>query len=383
VRVLLITNVYPSPWLPTKGTFNHSLVEAIRRRHDVRVIVPVAWTDRLRARSVPDPAGDAGESFPTYWYTPGVLRSAYAGFLWASIRATVRRVLHELRPDVVIGYWAHPDGEVALRAAREAGVPGVVIVGGSDVLLLTADRARRAAIRRVLLDADRVVTVGPDLQARLAGLGVAPDRVRAFTRGVDLDRFQPGDRGQARHRLGIAAAGPLLLWAGRMVPVKGLEVLLEAFAAVGGGATLALVGDGPLRAALEAQAARLGIGERVRFAGAVPHQALADWYRAADLTVLASRSEGMPNVLLESLACGTPFVATAVGSVPTLVREPRVLAPPGDAAALAAAITGALTEPPALQCYACPAGQDRAAEQLEQVLLEVVEGRAAAATPAA
>ncbi len=81
------------------------------------------------------------------------------------------------------------------------------------------------------------------------------------------------------------------------------------------------------------------------FAGSVAHGRLGDWYRAADLTVLPSRSEGVPNVLLESLACGTPFVASRVGGVPALAPDPRALVPPGDAGALADALLGSLATP--------------------------------------
>jgi glycosyltransferase involved in cell wall biosynthesis len=126
-----------------------------------------------------------------------------------------------------------------------------------------------------------------------------------------------------------------------MVAVKGLEVLLDAcrlLVAEGVDFRLALVGDGPLRRELEARASSLGLDGRVVFAGSVAHEKLGDWYRAADLTVLPSLSEGIPNVLLESVACGTGFVASRVGSVAELTDDAQDLVPPGDAGALAAAL---------------------------------------------
>jgi glycosyltransferase involved in cell wall biosynthesis len=99
------------------------------------------------------------------------------------------------------------------------------------------------------------------------------------------------------------------------------------------------VGDGPLRGALEAAAADRGLADAVSFVGAQPHERLPDWYRAADLTVLPSRSEGLPNVLRESLACGTPFVASRVGGIPEIAEEgSSLLVAPGDPEALAGAI---------------------------------------------
>jgi glycosyltransferase involved in cell wall biosynthesis len=126
---------------------------------------------------------------------------------------------------------------------------------------------------------------------------------------------------------------------------------------------------------LERRAGELGVGDRVRFAGAAPHDDLAAWYRAADLTVLSSHSEGVPNVLLESLACGTPFVATAVGSVASLTTNLAVLAPPGDPAALAGAIHRALTARPRVEDYLIPPGQEAAATAVLTAVEEAMARR--------
>jgi glycosyltransferase involved in cell wall biosynthesis len=356
MRLLLITTVFPTPREPTKGPFNRTLVKALAAAgHEVAVVAPVPWTVAL-ATTAPVPGGERPEAltrpyretFPTYYFTPKVLRSWYGHFLWLSIRATVRDLLRNFRPDAVLGYWAHPDGEAAVRAAAAASVPAVIIVGGSDVLLLTRDAARRRRVLGVLSSADAVLAVGPDLRARLLDMGLPPDRLHVLSRGVDESVFHPGDRAEARSRLGVASAVRLLLWVGRMVPVKGLDVLLAACARLQQGGTtfrLALVGDGPLRRSLGERAVALGLGDAVMFVGSVAHDRLGDWYRAADLTVLPSRSEGVPNVLLESLACGTPFVATRVGGIPSLAGDPRSLVPPGDAGALAEALHRALEGP--------------------------------------
>ncbi len=133
------------------------------------------------------------------------------------------------------------------------------------------------------------------------------------------------------------------------MPVKGLDILIEAFArssrARRAPFTGLLIGEGPLRSSLEAQIARLGLGGRVRLLGPRPHHQLPDWYRAADLFVLPSRSEGVPIVLLESAACGTPFVASRVGGIPEIAHliTSRLVAA-GDAGALARAIRPGLAE---------------------------------------
>jgi glycosyltransferase involved in cell wall biosynthesis len=223
------------------------------------------------------------------------------------------------------------------------------MVGGSDVLLLTDEPGRRRRVLDVLRAADAVVTVSSDLETKLVEFGVPRPAVHIVGRGVDSQRFAPGNRAEARSRLGLAADGRALLWVGRMHPVKGLDVLLEACSILrqrGSAFRLYLVGDGSLRPSLEADSRARGLSEVVSFVGPVPQEQLADWYRAADYFVLPSRSEGIPNVLRESLACGTPFVASRVGGIPELVGGlANRLVPPGDPTALAGALAQALSEP--------------------------------------
>jgi glycosyltransferase involved in cell wall biosynthesis len=163
---------------------------------------------------------------------------------------------------------------------------------------------------------------------------------------VDTQRFQPGSQVEARHRLGLPAEGLFLIWVGRMVPVKGLDVLLRAcvqLKARGLAFRLFLVGDGPLRARLQTETRRLNLSDVVTFAGLCGHPQLSDWYRSADLTLLPSRSEGLPNVLRESVACGTPFVASRVGGIEEIADEALDrLVPPENPAALAEGIFQAL-----------------------------------------
>jgi peptidoglycan/xylan/chitin deacetylase (PgdA/CDA1 family) len=269
------------------------------------------------------------------------------------------------------------------------GVPSIVMVGGSDVLVLTRDRGRRKSIVRSLIEADAVVTVSRDLKQRTVELGVPAERVHVVYRGVDRERFSPGATSVARKSLGIDVDRPLLLWVGRMEPVKGLDVLLGACVELknqGLGFQLSLIGDGTCRAAHERQSQRAGLGDRITFRGAVEQSELAAWYRAADLTVLPSHSEGVPNVLLESICCGTPFVASHVGGIRE-IADPRhdTLVPPGDPEALAAAIAGALTrERTSTSREFLPLSWDDSAEALSAVIArQVARGRPFATASAA
>jgi glycosyltransferase involved in cell wall biosynthesis len=344
--LLLVTSVYPSARRPTKGTFNREMVTALRcAGDDVRVVVPVPWTDLFRPRTSTPAAADT--TYATWVYPPRIAHATHHRWMAATVLRRIRRLVGSWTPDIVLGYWAHPDGAVALAAARELGVPGALLVGGSDIQLLTRDPARRAVIMKTLLAADRIFAVGAPLRRAVVALGVPAARVAAFERGVDRDKFSPGSPRGARERLGLPTDRPIMLWVGRMVPVKGLDILLKSWPAAArhiAHPLLILIGDGQERASLERQAA--AFGDTVQFVGDVAHDALPDWYRAADCVVLPSRSEGVPNVLLEGLACGTPFVASAVGGIVELRDSESVTVPAEDSVALIAALLVRLEDPP-------------------------------------
>ena len=351
MRVLFLTTVFPNPAQPTRGTFNRALMDAMAATDEVRVVAPISWREGIRRKAAAVMSDDGSVSHPVYYYPPGILRAAYGWFLWQSVRRAVARVVESFRPEAILAYWAHPDGEVALRIGRALGVPVGQIVGGSDVLLLARRGARRRQIIGVLEGVDCVFTVGSHLRDEVVKMGVSPERVHALAKGVDAARFFPGDRSAARLRLDLPGSVPILLWVGNMVPVKGLPVLLAACALLlqrGVDFRLCLVGDGPLRKSLTAQVRDLGLGDRVAFVGPVLQERLPDWYRAANLTVLSSYSEGIPNVLTESLACGTPFVATRVGGIAEIAADGAGdLVAAGDAEALASAMARGLARPPA------------------------------------
>jgi peptidoglycan/xylan/chitin deacetylase (PgdA/CDA1 family)/glycosyltransferase involved in cell wall biosynthesis len=357
MRLLFITNEFPNSYQPTKGLFNLYLARALGQEHELRVVSPISWVEEWGARRRGMRALDSSRTavldgvevhYPRYYYPPKVLRQCYGRLYWRSVRATVWHLLQEQLPDAVLSYWLYPDGYVASRVARLLGVPMAVIAGGSDVLLLPRQRGWRRSIVDVLQQADVVLTVSQHLKEAVTGLGVGPEKVCVWNQGVDVGLFRPGDQRESRRRLGIPSYEKMLLWVGRMHPVKGLDVLFDSCALLrsrGDPFHLYLVGDGPLRKSLEARGGTLRLAGAVSFVGAQPHQQLPDWYRAADLTVLPSWSEGLPNVLRESLACGTPFVASQVGGIPEIANgTANCLVRPGDPVALADALVKGLAQ---------------------------------------
>jgi D-inositol-3-phosphate glycosyltransferase len=192
--------------------------------------------------------------------------------------------------------------------------------------------ARAKAEAEVIGCSDAILASSEDEAARLEELYDAdPVRIEIVPPGVDHDLFYPGDRAAARASLGLGVdpAAPMLLFVGRIQPLKGADVAVGALAALAAwpSASLVVVGgpSGPLGPAelrrVRSMVAEDGLSERVRFVPPQPHHDLPAFYRAADVCLVPSRSESFGLVALEAGACGTPVVASAVGGLRTLVVD--------------------------------------------------------------
>jgi glycosyltransferase involved in cell wall biosynthesis len=240
--------------------------------------------------------------------------------LYRAALAAVRRLQRAgLGFDVIDAHYFYPDGVAAARLGRALRLPVVITARGSDLTLIAEAPGPRAQIQWAVQEASAVVAVCEDLRRRLVSLGADEERAVVLRNGVDLRRFTPGDREAARAKLMLS--GFTLLSVGSLIPRKGHDLAIEALAHCPD-CTLMIAGGGPLRAELERHARRLGVADRVRFLGEVPHRRLRAVYAAADVLVLASSREGWPNVLLEAMACGTPVVASDVNGVRDVVCAP-------------------------------------------------------------
>jgi glycosyltransferase involved in cell wall biosynthesis len=390
MRILAITSQYPRPGAETAAAFNRQQFAALAKEHDVRVIAPVAWTERLRAKlhgrpGWSEPAGPNALPVdrPTYYFPPRLLEHRWGQCYYRSIRRTVLQRIDEFRPDAILGCWAHPDGWAAVHLARQAGLPVVIKVIGSDVLVLAKNPRRRARIAEALREADSVVAVSRDLAEHVAALGVDQRRIHVVPEGVDESLFHPGDQREARLQLGIDPDERVLLFVGNLLLSKGAGLLVEACRLLqerGVRFRCYLVGQGKHEREVRSALASGGLEERVFLMGARSQRELPAWYRASDVVVLPSFSEGVPNVLREALACGRPFVATRVGGVPE-VAPPAFsrLVAPGEPAPLADALEDFLANPPPVNemiVRRLNPSWEQSARLLAERLQEVLHGRA-------
>ncbi len=358
MRLLFFSTSYPNPLQPRIGSFNHSLIQALAEDHWVRVVAPIPWTSELAitrrtGRRMPDGrmsyAGGVPAVHPRFYYFPRLMPSQLARTMEWSCAPCLDQQIQAFRPDAVVSYWADPDGRVALDAARRHSLPAITMSGGSDVLVLARGGQRRTAIFSVLKESDAVIAVSQDIANVVISGGVQPEKVTVVRRGVDRAVFTPGNRLEARHRLGIDPTRKMFLFVGRLVPVKGLSTLIEAADQLrrqGVDFACYVCGEGSLRARLESQVRSRGLERSIYFSGSQPQEQLVDWYRAADFTVLPSLSEGIPNVLMESMCCETPFVASNVGGIPE-IADPNhdQLGPVGNSESWAEALKQQLLRP--------------------------------------
>ena len=269
------------------------------------------------------------------------------------------RIANGLEYDLLHGnYWL--SGVVGLALRARWGAPLVqmfhtlgALKNGAGIAAEREPALRLAEERRIVAAADRLVAANAiERNELVTAYGADSSRVAVIPCGVDTDVFTPGDAMAARAALGLPP-GPLLLYVGRIAPIKGLETLLDAVGCLRGAgmpARLAVVGgetDEPTdghEADVRRRASALGLGDAVTFVGAQPQQRLRDWYVAADVTVLPSYYESFGMVALEAMACGSPVVASRVGGLQTTVRDgvTGLFVAEGDPCALAATITRVL-----------------------------------------
>jgi glycosyltransferase involved in cell wall biosynthesis len=225
---------------------------------------------------------------------------------------------------IVHAHFAYPDAVAAWKLASRHNLPFVVTIHGSDINVLANSGGRRGQIAQMLTRANAIICVTRELAQKVAAFGISASRIHHIPNGVDLGKFTPGNKQLHRVKLGLDSYKKLILTVGNLVPVKGYERLIEALTDTDPEIGLVMVGEGPERSRLGKLVRRLGLDDRVYFAGPVPHQELAAYYRAADFLVISSYSEGWPTVIFEALACGLPVIANRVGGIAEALYSPEI-----------------------------------------------------------
>lgn len=341
-RLIVYSSLFPSPAAPQAGVFIRERMFRVGQRIPIVVVAPQAWSPfdwliRL-FRPAFRPTAPVRETMdgievhrPRWLSLPGVAKRVDGWLMWRGTERCVRRIQDRFQATAIDAHFLYPDGWAATRIARRLKLPCAITIRGSkDEWLIGTDR--EPMLVDAMRSADRLIAVSEALKNNVAGkLGIAPEKVSVIGNGVDLAKFAPVDKAEARLRLGIPADAAVLIGVGNLVPLKGFQRVIPLLPAlrerhpnllyliVGGGAS-----QGDMRPELEALAREHGVHDIVRFFGRQPHDELKWYYGASDLFAQATEFEGWSNVFLEAMACGLPVVTTRVGGNPEVVADPAV-----------------------------------------------------------
>ncbi len=351
MNILVFTSLWPNAEQPNFAVFVKHRVAAMSRLEgvNIRVVAPVPyfpekiqlpildrfWPGHWRKMArIPRCELIAGiETFhPRHLVTPKIGMTFYGRWMADGVESLVRRLRDEQPVDVIDAHYVYPDGYAATLIGERLKIPVVITARGTDVNLFSRMPLIRPLVRKALARADGVIVVSDALKRRMIELGIEAGKIATIRNGVDREVFYPRDRMEARRKLGLDPQSRVIVTASALVPLKGIDRLVDAMALMrDANSKLYVIGEGTERAALETRIARHGLADRVLLAGSRPQPELAEWYSAADLFCLASHREGCPNVVIEALACGLPVVAADVGGVGELVSRPdygRVVSTP-------------------------------------------------------
>jgi teichuronic acid biosynthesis glycosyltransferase TuaC len=385
LRILTLSTLFPSTSRPNFGIFVERQTAALTAVPDfaVTVINPIGvapWPLSLLQEQAPP----RGFTIEEQWgeldvYRPRFTAIPKIGGQWnprmiASAALPLAKKLHaEIGFDVIDAEFFYPDGPAAMRIAGALGLPFTIKARGADIHYWGSQPGCTPQILEAADKAAGLLAVSHALKADMVALGIDAAKIMVHYTGLDKSRFAPRNRAAEKAKLGIS--GSLILSVGALIPRKRQDLLIAALPALPD-ATLMLAGRGESESDYRALADRSGVADRVRFLGSIAHDDLPALFAAADVMALVSSSEGLANAWVESLACGTPIVASDVGGIRELVKTReagRIVAQTPEA--VAAAIADILANPPSREAVAVNVSAfswDENAKQLAAFFRKVV-----------
>ncbi|HTP67882.1 MAG TPA: glycosyltransferase [Dongiaceae bacterium] len=332
LSIVTLATIFPSCKDPSHGVFIYQRTAHLALQPGVQltVVVPVPYLPgwlkvKKWGKYEQAPVEKIGELTvlrPRYFHLPKVWMPLHGLFMFLGCISVLRKLQTQRSIDVIDSHFVYPEGFASVLLGKLLRCRVAVSARGTDINVYPTFALIRPLVCWTLKKADLVVAVSKALKENMTGLGIAESKIKVVPNGVDISRFQPEDRGEARRRLGMSEIGKLVISVGALIAGKGHDIVIGAIAELVRkipNLQLCILGAGPVRQNLETLIRQLGLAERVRLVGRQRNEDLRYWFSAADVSCLASEREGWPNVITESLACGTPVVATKVGGIPEIL----------------------------------------------------------------
>jgi glycosyltransferase involved in cell wall biosynthesis len=338
MRILTFTSLFPNTMDPSFGIFIFHRTSHLAQREGnaLEVVAPLPYAPKFMkgtargsvASIAPtEEIGNLQVHHPRYLLMPRVSMPLHGLLMYIGCLRYVRSLHQKHRFDCIDAHYVFPDGLAAVLIGRSLGIPVVISARGTDIHTFQDFATVRPQIRWTLRHAAGVIAVSESLAKMMLDLEPRLKNVHIIGNGVDGRRFFREDQRVAREQLRLDPQDRIIVSVAALKHVKGPDLLVRAAALLKKSLArckVLFVGAGPELASLRQVAEQLDCADICQFVGPVPNEQLHTYFSAADVSCLASRKEGWPNVVLESLACGAPVVATGAGAVPQLLADPEL-----------------------------------------------------------
>tara|TARA_R110000772_G_scaffold34729_1_gene84160 strand:- start:841 stop:1977 length:1137 start_codon:yes stop_codon:yes gene_type:complete len=314
--LVILTNLYPLPWEPNRATFNRQQFAQLDDHFDKSVLVPIAFPDWFAHRKEINQTENL--RYVPYFYLPKFGRRFYSVMMFASIMLHSGLWLMRKKPKKILASWAFPEAVAASWISKLFNADFYFKVHGSDINLHGKIPARAKQIVAASKRAVGILSVSQALADEMITMGIDKEKIRVIYNGVDHQKFQ------VQHAIANKKPNDYILYVGNLKKEKGVIELIKGFAEISEKypeLKLLYAGPGILRSELANQAKNLAISNKVILLGGVDHNQLPELISQARVLALPSYNEGVPNVVLEAMASGTPVLATNVGGIPEVFDE--------------------------------------------------------------